>query len=192
VWDKKLAGNFLNANKMPLMVHEMVHVFMPGGICYNPQMTKGQRRGKGDKNGNVSNGQSAYGSYGGNYYINDDYYPTSILSFSNGDRTNSDNGLHSTQKPVALLEYLVKTYTNPGDTILDCTMGSCSTGKAAVKNGRSFVGIDNGYCEKEDSEYYGWSWVDYAHVALANIAGDFIRTPAEKATGQMSLLLEAG
>jgi hypothetical protein len=106
--------------------------------------------------------------------------------------TDSNGRIHPTQKPVALLEYLVKTYTNPGDTILDCTMGSCSTGKAAVKNSRSFIGIDNGYCEKKDSEYYGWSWVDYARVALANIAGEFVRTPAEKATGQMSLLLEVG
>jgi DNA modification methylase len=123
------------------------------------------------------------------YKDNGTRYPTQLIKIN---REPLDSLVHPTQKPGALLEYLVKTYTNPGDTILDCTMGSCSTGKAAVKNGRSFIGIDNGYCEKENSEYYGWSWVDYAHVALANIAGDFIRTPAEKATGQMSLLLEAG
>ena len=76
--------------------------------------------------------------------INDCYYPVSILEFSNAKR-----GIHPTQKPVALLEYLIKTYTNEGETVLDNTMGSGSTGVAAKNLNRSFIGmeLDSGYFE---------------------------------------------
>jgi site-specific DNA-methyltransferase (adenine-specific) len=168
---------------------ENISVFGGGAVTYNPQMKKKKNPRLMTNAGTtrqmlVSNGKPYKAKEKSTHS-----FPMTSLFFSNEDNANK---IHPTQKPVALLEYLTLTYTNPGDTILDCTMGSCPTGKAAIKNGRSFIGIDNGYCEKKDSEYYGWSWVDYAHVALANIAGEFVRTPAEKATGQMSLLLEAG
>jgi len=74
--------------------------------------------------------------------VNDQYYPTSIIEFSNAKR-----GVHPTQKPVALMEYLIRTYTNEGETVLDFTMGSGTTGVACVKTKRDFIGIelDDGY-----------------------------------------------
>jgi site-specific DNA-methyltransferase (adenine-specific) len=201
VWKKGRGSGFFHAQNKPLKYHEIVSVFSSGvtvhesqsdnRMTYNPQMEEGQPYKKFNRVKNVSWG--AFGAIRPNWQdtmiINDgERYPSTVIEMDN----HNGGSLHPTQKPVALLEYLTLTYTNPGDTILDCTMGSCPTGKAAVKNGRSFIGIDNGYCEKKDSEYYGWSWVVYAHVALDNAAGEFIRTPAEKATGQMSLLLEAG
>jgi site-specific DNA-methyltransferase (adenine-specific) len=183
VWDKVKPSSALHANHMPLKSVELISVFGNGAIEYNPQMSLSKRRKetKNDRNGGAF-GDNRVTRHHDNKGLS---YPKVIIKFSNADQTNA---LHPTQKPVALLEYLTLTYTNPGDTILDFTMGSCSTGKAAIKNGRKFIGIDNGRCEKENSEYYGWTWVEYAEVALANAAGDFTLTPAEKATGQMALL----
>lgn len=176
VWDKRLAGNFLNARKMPLMVHEDLVVFMPGGIHYNPQMARGRLRDKGRKESGGGNGMSAYGTHGPAASFNDTYYPTSIIKITNGDRANDDNGLHPTQKPLALLEYLVKTYTNPGDTVLDCTMGSGTTGSACGRLNRRFIGIE------KDEGYF-----EIAENRIKNAYGDFVRTPEEVKRGQMAL-----
>ncbi len=177
VWDKRLAGNFLNANRMPLMIHEDVPIFGKHQTTYNPQMIKGQMRGKGSKTkSNAGNGANAYGKYAPSYKKNDLYYPRSIVYKSNGDRTNGDNGLHPTQKPVALLEYLIKTYTNPGETVLDCTMGSGTTGVAAMKTGRRFVGIEL------DPTYF-----EIAQTRIKNAAGDFTETKKEQASGQLNM-----
>ena len=145
VWDKKLAGNGILAKRQPLKIHELIHVF--SSKVYNPQMSKGKMRVKmtGDiKTSEVNGGDGVRGT---GEYMSDTYYPKSILQFSlAGLRAGR---LHPTQKPVALMEYLIKTYTNEGETVFDFTMGSGTTGVAAHRLGRKFIGIelDEGYCE---------------------------------------------
>lgn len=104
-------------------------------------MTKGKFRIKGHSNKQ----RGCYGDYNSFYTQNNDYYPKSILDFAGVPVTEL---LHPTQKPVALLEYLIKTYTNEGDTILDNCMGSGSTGVACLNANRNFIGIEL------DLEYY--------------------------------------
>lgn len=145
IWDKKFAANFPQAKRQPLRVHEDILVF---GITpkYYPQMLerdvpikKGANRGA-----RVFGGVSGLGreDYEGKVY--DKKYPDTILKFSSRDEK---RGLHPTQKPVALMEYLIKTYTKEGETVLDFTMGSGTTGVACVNTGRKFIGIemDEGY-----------------------------------------------
>lgn len=147
VWDKVRTTGFLNAKRMPLRRHEDILVFYKKLPTYNPQMVEGgepsHSRGKrwADK-GNTQDDGKIYGKYQHDYDAPSTHtnlkYPTSILRFSNKVQGN----LHPTQKPVKLLEYLIKTYTNEGMTVLDNTMGSGSTGVAAVSLNRNFIGIE--------------------------------------------------
>lgn len=128
VW-KKRAVNFLNAKKQPLREVENILVFNslvynPQGLIYSPKVNK-------RSNSTETNG--AHGLSNLSEYTN---YPKNILEFKN------ERGLHPTQKPVALLEYLIKTYTQEGETVLDFTMGSGSTGVAAKNTNRKFTGIE--------------------------------------------------
>lgn len=193
VWDKKLATDFLNAKNKPLKRHELISVFSDGTTAngsdiqmnYNPQMWKStpykKTRTKDPRIGAWEAGnRKPFELY--DLTSDGERFPTSIIKLSNADRKQ----LHPTQKPVALMSYLIRTYTNPGDTVLDFTCGSGSTGVAAVKEGRNFIGIDNGYCEKEP--YNGWRWVDVARERIANAAGEFTLTEKEKRSGQMPLI----
>ena len=148
VWDKVLSSGFLNAHKMPLRTHETICIFYKKAPKYNPIMEiRGRPRKKGNK-GNIDNGKSCYGEFNQHSKTNNEYFPTSILQFSNGNR--NDGRIHSTQKPVSLCEYLIMTYTDVGDLVLDNCAGSCTTGVAAHKTGRKFIGfeIDKEYYEK--------------------------------------------
>ena len=136
VWNKKSAANVMAAKYGPLKVHEDVLVFSKQKAKYLPIMTAGKMRWKGGNNrddgiyaGEVPNGR----------YLSDLYHPKSILEFSNASQKGKS---HPTQKPEALMEYLIKTYTNPGDTVLDNCMGSGTTGVAAVRHGRFFIGME--------------------------------------------------
>ena len=145
VWDKgdRITG-FLNAKKMPLRSHEDIVVFYKSLPTYNPQFTKGN---KNHHRGNVSNQtNNCYGNFVRTASKNqtDQKYPKSILRFSKPWMQNN----HPTEKPVDLLRYLIRTYSNEGDTILDNTMGSGSTGVAEVMENRKFIGI-----EKDDSYF---------------------------------------
>ena len=138
VWDKKQTGNPFLAKKQPLKLHENILVF--GGSTYLPQMRKGKMRKKGGGSKSLIFGNT-------DEKINDEYYPTSLLEIANcAERAGR---IHPTQKPVALLEYLVKTYTQEDETVLDFTMGSGTTGVACANTGRKFIGIelDGGYFE---------------------------------------------
>lgn len=135
VWDKHYCRGFLNAKKMPLRNHEDIAVFYRKQCTYNPQMTTGVYRNKGQGGKKSSN----YGEYRQQVVKNDQYHPKTIISIPGVD---SRNQIHPTEKPVALLEYLIKTYTNQGETVLDNCMGSGSTGVAAVLTGRDFIGIE--------------------------------------------------
>lgn len=148
VWDKVRTTGFLNANRMPLRKHEDILVFYKKLPTYNPQMTEGgepshSRGKKWENKGNSMDDGKIYGSYNHvNYTKSQDSnmkYPTSIITVSN--IVNKDR-LHPTQKPVALLEYLIRTYTNENETILDNCMGSGSTGVACVNTNRDFIGME--------------------------------------------------
>ena len=141
VWDKGIAGNFLNAKIQPLSVHENILVFMNCASRYNPVMATGKMKDKGRPKATMDGNYKGVNGVGRN--INDQYYPQSILRMSKGNRNSSENkGYHPTQKPVPLMEYLIETYSNIGDTVLDFAMGSGSTAIAAVNKKRSFIGIE--------------------------------------------------
>ncbi|WP_298069875.1 site-specific DNA-methyltransferase [uncultured Mailhella sp.] len=132
-WAKGQVSGFLNAKKQPLRNCEDIAVFYSKQCTYNPQMRKGKPKKKatGLKTSN-------YGKFTDRPHISDTYYPTTLLEFS---LPRFKEG-HPTQKPISLLEYLIKTYTNPGETVLDNCMGSGSTGVACVNTGRDFIGIE--------------------------------------------------
>jgi site-specific DNA-methyltransferase (adenine-specific) len=129
------------AKIMPLKKHEIISVFYVKKPLYNPQMTEGvmwHRGGKaGRDNKNGFTGTNPFGK--GTSDKNNLKYPKSIITFSNADQTKKT---HPTQKPVALMEYLIKTYTLSGETVLDFTMGSGTTGVACVNLDRKFIGIE--------------------------------------------------
>lgn len=151
VWDKQFAANFVQAKRMPLRTHEDVLVFCASGKSprYYPQMTKRDKPIK--KGGNKQSAAipirqtAAAEAFGQTSKIYDEKHPISIMQFTN--RSAGDRGQHPTQKPVALMEYLIRTYTNPGAVVMDNCMGSGTTGVAAVNTERSFIGIerDNKY-----------------------------------------------
>ena len=136
VWEKAQATGHLNAKKMPMKAHENILVFYRNLPTYNAQLRKGT-----PYISTYSTNSSNYGKQRDNLTIvNDGWrYPTDVLKFS---KSRGDQHLHPTQKPVALLEYLIKTYTNEGEVVLDNCMGSGSTGVACVNTGRNFIGIE--------------------------------------------------
>lgn len=137
-WDKVLTSGFLNAKKMPLRQHEYIAIFYKRPPTYNPQMIPGAvNHSKGSPKNNQNNN---YGKYAFVDSKRDGLkYPTSLLRYQ---KPHPSVALHKTEKPIALLEYLVKTYTNEGETVLDNCMGSGSTGVACVNTGRNFIGIE--------------------------------------------------
>jgi len=142
VWNKAKAANYVNAKKQPLKIHEDIAVFCKGNN-YNPQKTIGKFRKKGGYtvNREVAVAQNPTVSF------NDTYYPKSILDFSVAG--NKDSTLHPTQKPVALFEYLIKTYTNEGELVLDNCAGSGTTAIACLKTNRNYILIEQEtkYCD---------------------------------------------
>lgn len=143
IWEKGNATGFLNAKKQPLRAHESAQVFYRRQPVYNPQKTTGHER-RTAKRKTVNS--ECYGkALSLTQYDSTDRYPRSVQFFSSDKQTAN---FHPTQKPVALMEYLIRTYTNPGGTVLDNTMGSGTTGVAAVRTGRNFIGIER------DPEYF--------------------------------------
>lgn len=140
IWEKTTPTGFLNAKIMPLRSHEDICVFCEGKTTYNPQKTYGHKRkvSTADHKRNCIATED-YGKHGFVSYDSTERYPKSVLTFKT-DRQKC--ALHPTQKPVALLEYLIRTYSNEGETVLDNCMGSGSTGVACVNTGRNFIGIE--------------------------------------------------
>ncbi|MBL4622889.1 MAG: site-specific DNA-methyltransferase [Immundisolibacteraceae bacterium] len=142
IWEKTNATGFLNAKKMPLKAHENALVFYKSLPVYNPQFTHGHER-KTAKRKTVNS--ECYGkALNLTDYDSTSRYPRSVIKFQSDKQKQN---LHPTQKPVALMEYLIKTYTNENETVLDFTMGSGTTGVAAKNLQRDFIGIemDKGY-----------------------------------------------
>lgn len=138
VWHKTMPTGFLNANRMPLRAHDQILVFYRKPPIYNPQKFKTKPYSA--KRGGTSSVN--YSHFKNTLSVSEDglRFPTDVIKFSNGD--NSKTHYHSTQKPTTLLEYLIRTYTNPGDIVLDACMGSGSTGVACINTGRGFIGIE--------------------------------------------------
>jgi site-specific DNA-methyltransferase (adenine-specific) len=135
IWEKTVNSGQLNVNRMPLRSHENILIFYNKNRTYNEQKTKGEPYKIIRKN---TNGDG-YGNQKSSDKTNKGYrHARSVIKISNPRK----KGGHPTQKPVELMEYLIKAYTNEGDTVLDCCMGCGSTGIAAVKNNRKFIGIE--------------------------------------------------
>ena len=143
--EKTKATGHLNAKKAPMKAHEKVLIFYKRMPTYNPQMTKGHTPVHGYTKHTTDGscyGKTKIGISGGGSTRR---FPRDVLRFKWDTQKSS---LHPTQKPVALLEYMIRTYTNVGETVLDNCMGSGSTGVACVNTGRSFIGMEL------DSEYF--------------------------------------
>ena len=149
VWDKKSTTGFLNASRQPLRRHEDVLVIYKESVHYTPiKETRGKPRNKGSYNTRKGDGDMCYGAFENVESFNNTYYPTSILEFSNANQKEKQ---HPTEKPVELVEYLINTYSKPGDMILDNAMGGGTSALAAKNTGRKFIGIEI------DEEYYNIS-----------------------------------
>ena len=143
VWEKGNATGHLNAKRQPLRAHEYLLVFYREPPTYNPQMTTGHKpvnkfytRHSGSNYGAATASTAGGGST--------ERYPRSVLKFSSDKQT--DNR-HSTQKPLALMRYIIRTYSSPGDVVLDFCAGSGTTGRACDAEGRQFVGIELRDCK---------------------------------------------
>ncbi len=136
IWNKKLAWNWILAKIQPLKIHELVHIFSNGKVIYNPQMTKWRLRSKMW----VKTSEINWWEWFAKETFNDDYYPQSIQEFTIANLRR--DRLHPTQKPVALIEYLIKTYTNEWETVLDFTIGSGTTAIAALNTNRNYIGFE--------------------------------------------------
>ena len=162
IWSKPMATGFLNANRMPLRSHEQVLVFYKSLPVYNPQKTPGKPYKMRQRDKQTPNYNKLRLKNPETNNETGDRYPVSIVEF-----THDNTKLHPTQKPLALFEYLIKTYTNEGDLVLDNCAGSGTTGIACVRTGRRFILIDSSpvYCgvfydrldryQKEHVEGYG-------------------------------------
>ena len=144
VWEKSKSTGYLNAKKQPMRSHEDIVVFYKKQPTYNPQFTTGKPYDK----GKALRDAEQYGQQTKSVHVKDTEgkrYPRSVLYFKTAE---GEGKLHPTQKPIALFEYLIRTYSNEGDTILDPCMGSGTTGVACNNTNRKFIGIER------DREYY--------------------------------------
>lgn len=153
IWDKKKSGNPLLSKIQPLKTFEIISVFGDAGARYYPQMVARDKPKNRGKNRGVASDTT------GNAFTEDKtythYYPKAVLEFSNADQSGR---IHPTQKPVPLCEYLIRTYTCEGETVLDNCMGSGTTGVAAANTLRQFIGIE------QDEKYF--------QIARDRILGD--------------------
>ena len=143
IWEKTLFSNFALVKKQPAKLHENISVFYKKQPTYNPQMTEGKpykdklRKRTMGVMGDAIGEKKAIDNKGTRY-------PSSIQKYSNGN----NKSVHPTQKPVALFEYLIKTYTNEGETVLDNTAGSMTTAIACINTNRNYI------CIEKDKDYY--------------------------------------
>ncbi len=139
IWDKVKPSGHLNAKIMPLKEHEIISIFSKGKCVYNPQglekICKIQKKSNSDTT--LGNGYSTFGKNNKTTIQTVGNYPRSILTFNKPGKT-----LHPTQKPVGLCEYLIKTYTNEGDLVLDNCIGSGTTAISAINTNRNYIGIE--------------------------------------------------
>lgn len=138
IWEKTKAGGFLNAKRRPLQAHEDVLVFYKKQCNYIPQFALGTPYRKTARTNGDDNNYGKFERVGVTAVNSGTRYPRSVVKYSNDNH----HSLHPTQKPIALMEYLIKTYTNESETVLDFTFGSCTTGVACINTNRKFIGIE--------------------------------------------------
>ncbi|UWF34186.1 site-specific DNA-methyltransferase [Pediococcus acidilactici] len=161
VWEKSKATNFLNAKKQPLRKHEDILVFYRRQPTYHPQMTYGEAYSKGIRKDQVT---GSYGDFQPTFVKSKgSRYPVDVLYFKTAEAEGPV--LHPTQKPVELGRYLIRTFTDPGDIVLDNTSGSGSFLVAALKEGRNFIGIE----KNKDVALFKKHPVDYIEVTKRRI-----------------------
>lgn len=161
IWEKSKATNFLNAKKQPLRKYEEICVFYKKQATYNPQMSKGEAYNKGIRKNQLT---GSYGDFQPVEVKSDGArYPTDIIYFKTAE--SEGKVYHPTQKPVQLGRYLIRTYSNPGDVILDNTCGSGSFLVAAVLEGRNFIGID----KDEDSNRFKDDNISYIDISKKRV-----------------------
>ena len=141
IWNKKKGGSPLLSKIQPIRITEDIVVFGKNKVNYNPLMTpRDKPKSRGKNTGKISETTN-------NVFLEDktytEYYPKNILEISNA---NQKGKIHPTQKPVALFEYLIKTYTNEGETVLDNCIGSGTTAIACINTNRNFIGIEKDKC----------------------------------------------
>lgn len=160
-WEKSKPTNFLNAKKQPLRKHEDVCVFYRKQPTYNPQMKPGEPYDKGVRKDQLS---GSYGDFKPKHVKSSgERYPTDVIYFKTAE--SEGKVWHPTQKPVELARYLVRTYTNPGDLVLDNSFGSGSFLVGAALEGRKFCGIE----KNEDVHMFKKDAVDYINVAHSRL-----------------------
>ncbi len=168
IWEKSKSTQFLTAKLMPMKKHENILVFTKNPIApavkdratYNPQGLIKIDKPKVQKHKSASSCISGRGNYEGKKFIKEyTNYPHSLLRFANEGKT-----LHPTQKPLDMFEYIINTYSNEEDTVLDNCIGSGTTAEACINTNRNFIGFDNG----KDDKTNRW-WADIANDRIKNI-----------------------
>jgi site-specific DNA-methyltransferase (adenine-specific)/modification methylase len=163
VWEKSKPTNFLNAKHQPLRKHEDVCVFYSGRPTYNPQMSAGEAYDKGVRKSQMT---GSYGDFGAVRVASEGgRYPTDVVYFKTAESEPERTVWHPTQKPVDLGRYLIRTYTNPGDLVLDNAFGSGSFLVAAQREQRRFIGIE----KNEDTHLFKGERLDCMAIAAARL-----------------------
>ena len=162
VWEKSKATGYLNAKKQPMRAHEDILVFYNKQCKYNPQMTEGEPYNKGC----AVRDTMAYGKQTKAVLVKNDTglrYPRSVQYFKTAE---CEGKLHPTQKPIALMEWLIKTYTDEGDLVLDPCMGSGTTAIACLNTGRRFIGFEMDEIYYKSAEDRIKKWLDRKETEL--------------------------
>jgi site-specific DNA-methyltransferase (adenine-specific) len=140
IWDKQLTSGFLNANRQPLRVHEHILIFYKNIGVYNPQKIKGEKsHSKGTMKSDKNQNYGEYGKVDNTEKLGEMKHPKSIISFM---KPHPSKARHPTEKPVELAEWIIKSYSNEGDIVLDNCIGTGWTAMACKKHNRNFIGID--------------------------------------------------
>lgn len=174
VWEKSKPTNFLNAKKQPLRKHEDICVFYAKPPTYNPQMSAGKAYDKGVRKDQLS---GSYGDFQPHHVKSDGArYPNDVVYFKTAESEPERTVWHPTQKPVGLGRYLVRTFSNPGDVVLDNACGSGSFLLAAGLEGRQFIGIE----KNEEVHLFKDRQVDYIDVARSRLAAHDIAVTIDR------------
>lgn len=162
VWEKSKSTNFLNAKKQPLRKHEDICVFYRRQPAYNPEMSTGDAYNKGRRKNQLS---GSYGHFEPIEVMSEGTrYPTDVVYFKTAE--SEGKVVHPTQKPVALGRYLIRTYSNPGDVVLDNASGSGSFLLAARQEGRKFIGIE----KNKDGQMFRKEPADYIDLTIHRLS----------------------
>ncbi len=176
VWEKSKPTNFLNAKKQPLRKHEDVCVFYREQPTYHPQMKPGEAYDKGVRKNQLT---GSYGEFNPVHVKSEGgRYPTDVIYFKTAEAEGTV--WHSTQKPVGLARYLIRTYTNPGELVLDNAFGSGSFLVAALEEGRRYVGIE----KNEDALLFRKDAIDFVGITAERLAAARAALPVEQREAQ--------